>query len=62
MPEGKGKDIGDAGVASPTPGFHELKAEHMAKTNGVIPRGSVPQPGKDRDRRRKETQPKEVVS
>jgi hypothetical protein len=56
MPERK--KIGEAGAASPTPGFHELKAEHMAKSNGVIPRDSVPQPGKDRDRRRKETQPK----
>jgi hypothetical protein len=60
MPERK--KIGEAGAASPTPGFHELKAEHMAKTNGVIPRGSVPQPGEDRDRRRKETQPKKEAS
>ncbi len=40
----KREKIGDAGVASPTPGFRELKAEHMTRTNGVVPPGSVPRP------------------
>jgi hypothetical protein len=36
--------IGENGVASYTSGPQELTAEHMAKTNGVIPAGSVPPP------------------
>jgi hypothetical protein len=45
--------IGGAGAPSHTRGFHELKAEHMAETNGVIPPGSVPPPDAERTQPRK---------
>lgn len=42
--------IGEAGTASRTNGVHELKPEHMARTNGVIPPKSVPPPDAERNR------------
>jgi len=49
----KQNPIYEAGAASPTRGSHELTAEHMARTNGVIPRGSVPPPDAERKLPRK---------
>ena len=40
----KHENLGDEGKASHTHGGHELKAEHMARTSGVVPSGSVPPP------------------
>lgn len=44
----KQEKIGEAGAASDTNGPHELKPQHMSKTHGVIPRGSVPPPDAER--------------
>ncbi len=48
-------EIGKAGAPSHTHGPHELDAEHMTKTNGVIPPGSVPPPDAERNRPREDT-------
>jgi len=48
----KHERIGEAGALSHTHGPHELKAEHMVKTNGVIPPGSVPPPDAEMNRPR----------
>ncbi|MDX6693898.1 MAG: hypothetical protein QOF02_1501 [Blastocatellia bacterium] len=53
------KKIGDAGAPSHTQGFHELKAEHMARTNGVIPPGSVPPPDAEEQHHRPHKDEKE---
>jgi hypothetical protein len=50
----KDEKIGEAGAASHTHGPHELKAEHMAKTHGVVPPGSVPPPDAERHQPRKD--------
>ena len=40
--------LGKPGTTSHTKGPYELTTEHMAKTNGVIPAGSVPPPDAER--------------
>ena len=49
----KHETFGETGTAGHTHGPHELNAEHMVKTNGVIPRGSVPPPDAERNLPRK---------
>ena len=49
----KHKELGGAGVASHTRGSHELNAEHMVSTSGVVPPGSVPPPDAEMKRPRK---------
>ena len=50
--------IGENGVASYTSGPQELTAEHMAKTNGVIPPGSVPPPDVELNQERQRSKEK----
>jgi hypothetical protein len=49
----KHEKIGEAGAASYTYGSHDLNADHMVMTNGVIPPGSVPPPDAERTKPRK---------
>ncbi|HEX8070537.1 MAG TPA: hypothetical protein VF546_11330 [Pyrinomonadaceae bacterium] len=50
----KHEHLGGEGTASKTHGSHELKAEHMARTSGVVPHGSVPPPDAEIQQHRKE--------
>lgn len=51
----KNERLGEAGADSHSQGPHELKAEHMKRTHGIIPRGSVPPPDAERKRPAKST-------
>ena len=50
----KHEKLGGEGAGSKTHGSHELKAEHMARTSGIVPPGSVPPPDAEIQQHRKE--------